>query len=521
MSAPERAVPPPGSAVTRRTVTSSALWTSASALIGVPIAVVTTVLLARTLAPSGFGAYALYGFLLTSLGALADLGYGSALLRRGALAAGTGDEAALLRAVRAGTTWSLLQLPAVAGIGLLVLPSTRAGLVYALAAACSLGALGPSHYLVMTSNLKRSSQLKVATALVSSIATVWVAAASGRADLTFAVAALASTLPTFAQVVAVPPRLRRAVFTPGPLGLDRHDLLFGAGNLLHGQLSGFVFSRSELLFFTPAQSGARGGFAAAQTLAARCTLLIDALLGNLSTALTSVSGRGRDHLHRTMQLISDTVVLLLLVASPLALAALVVLSEPVLGRGYAEVGAPAVALGAVSLLQSGAAPLLSLRFAERSIRPVLMAGAVSAAVDVAAAAALVPAHGLWGAVAANCLGGGLFLAVSVRSFRRDGAEWHALATTHMARLVLVQALSLVVAGVLVLLPATAALPAALPLAVACVLLALRVPFLRPGPDTVVALAALMPRGAGRWFATSRVLGLPSASPVGERRGVRT
>jgi len=476
--------PVPPSGVSRRTVVVSALWTSAMALVSVPVSAVTTIFLARLLEADAFGRFALYGFLFTTLPGIAELGIGTTIIRRGALAAGSGDEPGLLAAVRAGTTWSLLQLPWSVGLAFLLLPSTTAALLYSAAATASLCALGPSHYLVMTSNLKRASQVRLLVLLLNAGATLATAALTHRADLTFGMSSLSSAVLTFAQVLGVPQEHRRKVFRPGRLSLTRADLGFGLGTLLNGQLTNFVFSRSEVLFFRPTQGVDRGRFAAAQTLAARSTLLVDALLGNVSTALTSAAGRSGTQLRASLELVCEAVSLLLLFVAPMVLAAIAVLAEPLLGDDYSGIAAAGCLLAAISLLQTAASPLLSLRFANGSVRPLLVAGSSGALVNAGAAAALVPADGFRGAVAANALGTATYLAVTVWQFRGDDLEWRSLAVRHMRRMSLLVLLACVPAAVLLVLDERLEVLLAAPLALLCSFLLTRLPALPPDRDAV-------------------------------------
>ena len=55
---------------------------------------------------------------------------------------------------------------------------------------------------------------------------------------------------------------------------------------------------------------------------------------------------------------------------------------PLFGSGYSDIAGPAVILGLMSLMQTGATPLLSLRFAQKSVRPLIIAGIVGASVDL-------------------------------------------------------------------------------------------------------------------------------------------
>ena len=92
--------------------------------------------------------------------------------------------------------------------------------------------------------------------------------------------------------------LRRAIFQPGRMRLSRGDVSFGLGTIINVQLNALVFSKSELLFFGSAARLGRGEFAASQSIAARVTVVTDALIGNLSYRMTSALGKGDEVLRR-------------------------------------------------------------------------------------------------------------------------------------------------------------------------------------------------------------------------------
>ena len=148
-------------AVTRKSVVTSVLWNSFSTLASIPILLVTTILVARILGVSEFGKYALYTLLIPLLVSLADLGIGATIVRRGALAAGNADGSGTLGAVRAGVTWSIVQLPWNVAVGFIVLHTWTAGAVYALAALWNVLFIGCAHYLVMTNQLRVPSLLNL------------------------------------------------------------------------------------------------------------------------------------------------------------------------------------------------------------------------------------------------------------------------------------------------------------------------------------------------------------------------
>jgi hypothetical protein len=266
---------------------------------------------------------------------------------------------------------------------------------------------------------------------------------------------------------------------------------------VNGQLNNLVFSKSEILFFSPAQSADRGRFAAAQTIAGRSTLLVDALLGNLAIAMASALGRGAEVMRRSFRLASESVSLLFIVLAPITLAAVALLTGPVLGHGYQGLAGAATALAAMSLLQSGAAPLLALRFAQKTIGPLIAAGAAGALVDLGIAALLVRHHGVVGAVIANVAGSAIYLGVTVALFTRQTGV-RDLAIVHAVKLTALVAYASVLPVLLMALPRTVGLWLGLPLALAWTVIALRLPGLRVSDRVISELATdVLPRRVGR------------------------
>ena len=407
--------------MTRKSVLSSSIWSSASTLVSVPFLAGTTIALARILDPAGFGRYALYTFLTAILSAIADFGIGISILRRGAVAAGNADEEATLAAVRAGTTWSMVQIPVESCRRL----SHTADVVDRRDLRCLYCPhAGIPRSFPLRDHDEPASTTKLAYPCLGShqhCRRVSHGVSTHQADLVFAVSALVSGLPTIPQVFAVPKRLRRTVFLPGKLNVSRADIGFGLGNLINSQLNTFVFSKSELLFFQAKQADARGQFAAIQTIAVRATLVPDALLGPLSFGLAGALGKGQETLRRSFRLSCDAVVMLFTLICPVTLAGIAVLTEPVLGPGYHGITGLALVLTVMSLLQTGATPLLCLRFAERRVRPLIIAGLVATMVDAGGAALLVPHYGVAGAVIASSAGSASYLICTLLLFRSETA----------------------------------------------------------------------------------------------------
>jgi O-antigen/teichoic acid export membrane protein len=477
-------------------VLNSALWSALASLISAPVLIVTTVVTARILGVTDFGRFAYYTYLAILLTGLADLGIGTALIRAGAHAAGRSDENELMRCVRAGTTWSMLQIPWALFVGWLVLPGFTAELVFGVAMVTNLAFLGPSHYLVMTSSLRWASQVRLMALALNSAGLLTAAAVTGDPAVTFAAGTLGTSVLTGVQAFALPRGRRLASLRPGRLRLSHADAAFGFGTLLHNQLNGFVFSRSEVLFFRSGQARSLGTFASAQTVAARSSLFIDVFFGAVPTALTSAYSKGPETLRRAFTRVSQAVGVLFTATAPLIVVAVATLAPLMFGHGFSGVAAPALVLAIASLFQSSMTPVLSVRFAQRSIRPMIIAGLAAAAVDAGLAALLIPHLAVTGAVIASVTSGMIYLAVATASYLRD-PEWRAPVLDHVRR----SALPLVAAAavsvpVLWLSPTVGAL-IGIPVAAALSFGLLRLAALRLSDDGRAALLDASPAGLRR------------------------
>lgn len=414
-------------------VIHGAAWSTVVTVVSVPVIVLTTVVVARALGPAGFGAFAFYTFTTGLVFGLSELGLGESLIQKGARAIGRNDPDALLRAVRSASSLSLLRIPIVVVAGFLLLPGILAPSLYALSVVSTLGFIGPSYYLVASSDLAVPSKVRVLSTLLTSAGSMATAVLTERADLTFAAASLGLHITTALQLFGVPRALRRQILSPGRIELERSDLSFGLATFANGQLSGFVFGRSELLFFPAVAEVARGTFAAAQTIAARSTLLLDSVFGALPTAMSTAGGRSQEALTEAFRRVGAVTLLLMALVAPLLTVLVVSVAPPAFGGGYEAVAELSLALTAVSLWQTGTAPLTLVRYANRQIKPLLLAGGLSAVFNLVSAYLLVPRYGAAGAVASNAGSGALYVLLTAGLLARL-PRWRRAAVAYSWRL---------------------------------------------------------------------------------------
>lgn len=479
-----------GFEVNTSTVIRSSIWSTLSSIGTFPVLAAGTIALTRILGARGIGEFALYTFVIGVISALADLGLTGSILRKGSVAAGQGDRDSLIRHVRAGTTWSLVQAPVLMVAGAFVFRRPDAYLAFVAGLLLAMPLLAPAHFAVMTSRLRLASQLRAITVVLSTGLSVGVAVRTHRPDLAFTFGMIGTNALTAAQVFAVPRQYRAAIFRPGRLTVSRSDVMFGLGNLVNGQLSSLVFTQSEVAFFRSTQAVSRGRYSVAQTVGARSTIVLDSLLGPMSAAMASAYGRGEEVLARAFRTASDFISLLLLATAPLGLVAVATLSGPVFGHGFGDIGWVAVPVTMASLFQSAASPILSAYYASKHILPMILGGASGAAVDLALAAVLVPRMGVVGAVM-SALGAQLvFFAVVVgaapsRRLRRLGAH-------HAGRSAVVLLFACVPAYVALLRTGPWGVGAAVALGLLWTLVGVRSRRLR-GPSDLTALLDHLPR----------------------------
>ena len=271
--------------------------------------------------------------------------------------------------------------------------------------------------LIAQRRYRALSASSVGVTMVQSVATSWVAIATHDPALTVGVF-FAGQLVDVAVAFALAPwpliRHRSTAATKLPRLEMKTLLSFYALGLC--QLVIFGKSETIVLHYTN-QSIALGLFAVATTLAARATLLTDALYGALLPSLGVASIRGRDgaaQAYSTALRFSSILVLL----TALVLGPAIVVVGPILfgASGGAVRAATAVILGG-SLLQTFVYPLTAIASLEMQRGAIALPAALGALLDVAAAVLLIPRFGLAGAAIASLVAGltfGLGFCVMVR-----------------------------------------------------------------------------------------------------------
>lgn len=372
------------------------------------VGIVSVVVIARVLEPAEFGRYALLQLVFTTAMALSELGVSDLVMRRGARANGVQDQEAVLRSARAYTTWYLVRAPLPAGLALWLLEPRAAG-IYVMAVLVNAASMGAAAWLGMRSEYKAASLTRALAIFAGALTAAGVAVQTRDAGATLAAATFTSAACTLLLLTGVPARKRLSLLLPGPLTFSTTEYRVGFGNFATTQVQEYVFGRTELFFFPRSQASAQGLYAAAQTLAARATIVLDALYAGLPIALVESAARDREAMAAAYRrVLRVTSLLLLAVAAPISLA--VVSLPPLLfGEEYRGVAPLVAVLTSISLLQTAGMPYAGVRYALGRTGTPAMIGAVCVVIDVALSLALIPSRGATGAAVAATVAGGIFL----------------------------------------------------------------------------------------------------------------
>lgn len=392
------------------------LWTLISTAVQLPMAVLSTVVIAHALSPQSYGRAALLGFAIALTTAITGLGLTAVFLRKVALAHGGDDRDEQRHTLRMAATAYAGQAAAILIVSALLM---HGWLPVALMAAYSgcYALWAPAAVLVTATN---RGALAAQTTLVSAVLTVVtqiaVALTTHNPDLMVASGLAVATLPHVALVWLAGPF---AITLPGwaRVRLLREEWRFALMTLAGEQVTTLVFSQSELAFFGRARAYDQGRYAAISTVGARASLLIDSLFGSVAPALTTLRGRERAEFDRGVAALFRLSTALFTPLFPTALVGAVVLTPYVFPPSYGDLRVWVVPLIAVSLLQTAAQPALSAWAALGRAGGPLTAAVIGAVVNLALSATLIPRYGLPGAVIASAAGGLSYLGVIATSFR--------------------------------------------------------------------------------------------------------
>jgi O-antigen/teichoic acid export membrane protein len=402
----------------QRRALRGAAWSMASGLVGLPLAVAVSVVVARTLGPREFGRFAFLTFLVPLLYQATDLGVAQATVREASRAFAAGSLDATRTVIAKGAGWNLIRMPLIFGLILVVArPSPVLAVVLAGFLVLNMGGAGFAFALNAENRGAVAAKLAFIEGLAVGITSI-IAALAGGSGTTVWVAAWASSIVAFPVSIALAnPDLRAAAFRPRlprslPAGFWRFGVLSAVVSLLYA----LVFSRSEMVVLNAfGDHQALAVFALAYGLAQRLTVPVDTMLGPLVLALSALEAahpeRLRPAFERALRVASAGTAFV----AAAGLAAVALLAPYMYGSSYRGVGVVFLALGVVSLVQTAAQPYVALAYARARPGAALRAYVVALSVDVALTVALIPIVGIWGAVVGNAGGGIVAVALLART----------------------------------------------------------------------------------------------------------
>lgn len=439
-------------------------WTMLHTVISVPTAFAVNLLLARTLAPEGYGRLAFLTALITIVGSIIALGLSSAMIQFGARAHAAGRAAEVRQILSSAQGFRLLVVaPLLTALVLWQIDVSTGLLVLAIIFGVWVPAALDGAPIALFIENKSAAGAKIA--LVSNLvvqvgvvaAVLWI----GTADAVWAARIVLAAVGIGLALLAIAPAYRRAVLTPRlprhfPPGFWRFALPTGLAALV-GELA---LSRSEVVFLTWLSTPEEVGlFALAFGVSAHIFAPAHALTGPLIPAISGLQEIGADRVaeafSRTLRTTSVVIALLTTAALP-ALTALVPL---LYGEEYRRSAPALLVLGLVGGALVAAGPVTAFVLARLSARRLLAANLWALAADIALAVLLIPSMGLWGAVIAN--GCAVLVQVSILlEGERRALGLGVVAVIRMLAPVLIAAAACVLAWLVTLLTSWPALPAA-------------------------------------------------------------
>lgn len=381
-------------------------WTAVQALIGLPLAFVVNLVVARTLGPHGYGTVASYIAAYALIVVVLNAGISDATVQWGAAAHARGDRDQLLEICRRCSGYHLLVEAPLSGIAAAILLHREAlwvqvGGALAVAAAMALGTT-----VVLLSAISMNAPLAKLTLVVGlavQLGVVTAAVETHDAGPTWMVRCAISVLTPAGALFFSPRDLLRASFSPRlPRRWPEGFAKYSARSLVATLIGTLVLSRCELLVLDAyGDTAAAGLFALAAGLALQITAPVDAMLGPLIPAAASLVAVGRE---RAAGAVLRGIRLSALITTPIAaiaVPAVAVLTSVVYGHRFASSGALFIALGIVSCYQSVMHSTSAFVGALRKPLLSLAVNGAALAVDLLLVVALVPAFGAPGAVAGN------------------------------------------------------------------------------------------------------------------------
>ena len=401
---------PIGRAELQRRAVSGSVWTSVHTVFSTPVNFAANLVVARLLGPAGYGVVAVYTLAYVLGLKASEAGYNGATGNWGTAAEASGDRDGATRLIRQGVGWQLLvEVPVLGAIVLAISwghsPVIIASLLVAVVVGAALSGIG--HAILVENRTAAAARLTMISNLALQGVVVLVALRTRDPLAVFAARTLFTAL--MAVLLLLPLDRSRRWLVLKPL-LPRHMpdgfWKFAGITTVTALVAALAVSRTEVFVLDIFHDRAMVGyFALAYGLASQLTNPIDAVIlplgiGILGLVTTSPHRAGAVLLRATRYTAAGSGVL-----TAIALPVVTVLVPVLYGRAYDPVMPIVIPLGIASCLVSLHNPLMSFVSARRRADVVLRAMLVALVVDGALSFALIPVIGVWGAVAANILGG--------------------------------------------------------------------------------------------------------------------
>lgn len=386
-----------------------AAWTLIHTITSVPIAFAVNLLLARVLAPEGYGRLAFLTTLIGIASGILALGLTSAMIQFGSKAHAAGRPGVVTLILSSAQGFRLLVVaPLLTALVLILVdvPTALLGVAIIFGVWVPAALDGAPITLFIENKTAAGARIAMVSNLLVQIGVVIAVLWLGTADAVWAARIVLGAAGIALALVAVAPRYRRAILRPTlprhfPAGFWRFALPTGAAALL-GELA---LSRTEVLYLTWLSTPETVGvFALAFGVANHVFAPAQALTGPLMPAVSGLREVApwqlRDAFTRTLRATATVVGLLIAAALP----ALVVLVPTIYGDTFAEAAAPLLVLGIVGGLGVAAGPMTAFALSRLSGGWLLRVTLVALVINTVSALALIPWLGLWGAVVANASG---------------------------------------------------------------------------------------------------------------------
>lgn len=406
-----------------RAVTGAA-WTLLHTVIAIPIAFLVNLLLARTLAPEGYGRLAFLTTLIGIAGNVVALGLTSAMVQFGAKAHARGDEAQVRRVLSSGQGFRLLLVAPVLTVLVVWLVDVP---VTVLVLAVVFGVWLPAAFdgapiaLFIENKTAAGAKIAMVSNLVVQAGVVATVVWVGTADSVWAVRVVLTAGGIALALVAISPAYRRAVLRPTmptgfPSGFWKFALPTGAASLI----AELALSRTEVVYLTWLSTpSAVGLYALAFGVAAHIFAPAHALTGPLLPAVSGLREVDPDRVGEAFARALRATATIVALLTTAALPALTVLVPVLYGDEFADAAPAVLILGVVGGFTVLTGPVSTFALARLSARTMLMASMAALVVNLGLALTLIPTVGLWGAVVANAGSSLTQFGVLVGSERRD------------------------------------------------------------------------------------------------------